>query len=256
MKNNTTPSHIVSEIPALRRSGAIWLLAGAIMTGSLSLPSARADQSSAPAKAGDSSDPYRSSIENKLKTLILPSVDFDDIPLEEAIDSIRVQAKALDAAEADPARKGVNLKIFGKRGVQYSRVTLKMKDVSVGEALKGIATAAGAVVQTSPIGVTLAPLGSPEPPPMGKTMGAAAQIFLPRTEIDSESLGNVVATLNKASSGKGGPSIELSPKAEAETEVKDLRLGQSSVAETVVILCGITQCKYTEENGKIVISPR
>lgn len=50
-------------------------------------------------------------ITGKLRTIVIPSVDFDDVSLEEAVDSLRKQALALDTAELDPGRKGVNFVI-------------------------------------------------------------------------------------------------------------------------------------------------
>jgi len=50
-------------------------------------------------------------IVGKLKTIILPKVEFEDTSLEEAVDFLRVQSKELDTAETDPSRKGVNFVI-------------------------------------------------------------------------------------------------------------------------------------------------
>lgn len=47
----------------------------------------------------------------KLKTIIIPVVDFEDVPLEEAIDFLRLRASQLDNTESDPTRKGVNFVI-------------------------------------------------------------------------------------------------------------------------------------------------
>ncbi len=47
--------------------------------------------------------------EQKLKTIIFPSIEFVDTPLSEAIQLIDQRSKELDMAESDPARKGVNI---------------------------------------------------------------------------------------------------------------------------------------------------
>ncbi|MEY3898576.1 MAG: hypothetical protein RLZZ214_4098, partial [Verrucomicrobiota bacterium] len=50
-------------------------------------------------------------ITEKLKTIIIPRVDFEDTTVEEAIDFLRLRASELDTTELDPARKGVNFVI-------------------------------------------------------------------------------------------------------------------------------------------------
>jgi len=50
-------------------------------------------------------------ITEKLKTIIIPRVDFEDTTVEEAIDFLRQRASELDVTETDPAKKGVNFVI-------------------------------------------------------------------------------------------------------------------------------------------------
>ena len=50
-------------------------------------------------------------ITDKLRTIIIPRIDFEDRTVEEAIDYLRLRAAELDPTELDPAKKGVNLVI-------------------------------------------------------------------------------------------------------------------------------------------------
>lgn len=50
-------------------------------------------------------------ITEKLKSIIIPKIDFTDITVEEAIDLLRMRSVELDTTELDPARKGVNFVI-------------------------------------------------------------------------------------------------------------------------------------------------
>jgi len=50
-------------------------------------------------------------ITEKLKSIIIPRVDFEDTTVEEAIDFLRLRAAELDTTELDPAKKGVNFVI-------------------------------------------------------------------------------------------------------------------------------------------------
>ncbi|MCX6868579.1 MAG: hypothetical protein NTV46_20710, partial [Verrucomicrobia bacterium] len=50
-------------------------------------------------------------ITNKLKSIIIPKIDFEDTTVEEAIDFLRMRCAELDTLELDPAKKGMNLVI-------------------------------------------------------------------------------------------------------------------------------------------------
>ncbi|MCF7733513.1 MAG: hypothetical protein K9N23_17625, partial [Akkermansiaceae bacterium] len=52
-------------------------------------------------------------INEKLRRIIIPVVNFDDITVEETIDFLRQRAEELDTLETDPTRKGVNFLIKG-----------------------------------------------------------------------------------------------------------------------------------------------
>jgi general secretion pathway protein D len=48
---------------------------------------------------------------NKLKSIIIPVIDFEDTSVEEAIDFLRLRSIELDTGELDPNRKGINFVI-------------------------------------------------------------------------------------------------------------------------------------------------
>jgi hypothetical protein len=50
-------------------------------------------------------------ITNKLKSIIIPVIDFEDVSVEEAIDFLRLRTIELDSSELDPNKKGVSFKI-------------------------------------------------------------------------------------------------------------------------------------------------
>ncbi|RYD48893.1 MAG: tetratricopeptide repeat protein, partial [Verrucomicrobiaceae bacterium] len=61
-----------------------------------------------PATAMDEPSSGVQYIVEKLRTIIVPSVAFDDVSLEEAVDFLRKQSIELDVLEPDPGRKGLN----------------------------------------------------------------------------------------------------------------------------------------------------
>lgn len=108
-------------------------------------------------------------ISNKLRTIILPSVEFEDISLEEAVDFLRKKAAELDVAEPDPSRKGVNLVIrmprptsdaapIGKLRIK----SLHLRNVPLDQALRYICEATRLRYKIDDFAVTLVPVGNSE----------------------------------------------------------------------------------------------
>lgn len=52
-------------------------------------------------------------INEKLRRIVIPQVNFEDITVEEAIDFLRQRSQELDVTETDPSRKGVDFVIRG-----------------------------------------------------------------------------------------------------------------------------------------------
>ena len=48
-------------------------------------------------------------IEDKLKNIIIPSIEFSETPLKEALNFLQQRSTELDVNETDPARKGINI---------------------------------------------------------------------------------------------------------------------------------------------------
>jgi general secretion pathway protein D len=70
-------------------------------------------------------------ITEKLRRIMIPSISFEDITVEEAIDFLRMRSKELDAFELDPAKKGVNFVIRRPRAATAAADT----GLDVGEGL-------------------------------------------------------------------------------------------------------------------------
>lgn len=61
-----------------------------------------------PSLDNNNSNTGTSYITNKLRTIVVPSINFEDTTVEEAIEFLRQRSVELDVTEPDPARKGVN----------------------------------------------------------------------------------------------------------------------------------------------------
>lgn len=81
----------------------------------------------------------KAAIEKKLKTIVIPSFDYEGTSLEEAIDFLRLRAAELDTNESDPEKKGFNIVVKMPEGKPMPLInSLKLRDVPLGVALKYI----------------------------------------------------------------------------------------------------------------------
>lgn len=81
-------------------------------------------------------------IQDYLNGILIPRVEFQNTPLHEALDILREQSVKLNIREVDPNKKGIDIVLY--TGVSENKradtlVTLKMENVSLGNALKRVA---------------------------------------------------------------------------------------------------------------------
>jgi hypothetical protein len=110
-------------------------------------------------------------IQQKLETIIVPSVHLQDTPLSDALEFLQQMSVELDSAEANPQLKGINLILnMPSLNDQYpfgggfdagggsaidTPITLKLTNVPLGEALRYTCSLAGLEYQVGPNAVTI-----------------------------------------------------------------------------------------------------
>ncbi|MFD0894891.1 hypothetical protein KBB96_04255 [Luteolibacter ambystomatis] len=118
----------------------------------------------APPTAASSGQAY---LNNKLKAIVIPSIQFEDTTLEEAINLLRKRSVELDVKETDPAKKGVNFVIRQRKGEEAPGANpeegspkikgLRLQNVPLGTALKYIADQTRMTCTVDDYAVTLVP---------------------------------------------------------------------------------------------------
>jgi beta-lactamase regulating signal transducer with metallopeptidase domain len=81
----------------------------------------------------------KSPLQAKLDSIILPSVVFADATLTEAVEFLRRKSLDLDTSTTDPDQKGVNMIVKEVGNIAEARITLDLKNIPLGEALKYVA---------------------------------------------------------------------------------------------------------------------
>ena len=149
---------------------------------------------------GDTTTDRIAEIENKLKTIIIPSVEFVSTPLRDAIDFLRSRAQELDPTP-DPTRRGVDIILatggsgggmaapapaagggggdplgfdgggaaapaggggFGGGGIEQTPITLQLSNVPLVEALRYTLALANLKYKVEPNAVVVVPLSTPD----------------------------------------------------------------------------------------------
>ena len=134
-------------------------------------------------------------IEDKLKNIFLPSVEFADTPLQDALNFLQQRSVELDVSEPDPAKKGINIVLDaailgggggvapaapidggfgfeggapatpafgGGGGVGDTRVTLRLSNVPLAEALRYTTSLASLKYKVEPNAVLVVPISTPD----------------------------------------------------------------------------------------------
>jgi beta-lactamase regulating signal transducer with metallopeptidase domain len=104
-------------------------------------------------------------IEGKLKSIILPKVQFSDASIAEAIEFLRVKSRDLDISSPDEY-KGINFVLkAGNKTTESPKLTLDLQNVPLGEVLRFVTQLANLQYQVTShavvIGADLSPAGDP-----------------------------------------------------------------------------------------------
>jgi hypothetical protein len=234
--------------------------------------------------------PRAAALSAKLKTIRIPAIEFADTSLEEAIDFIRLQAKALETAEADPARKGPNLVVMPAahppavpgEASGYPRIKeLRLHDVPLGEALHAICEATGMRYRVDDWAVMLLPAAQPEKPrdqPEVEASPEAAanlarlkEIIIPVIEFDDTSVEEAVdffrlrlALIDRDGLPPEKPQNFTIPRPAAGTtdpdpgslKIKELRLRNVPEIEALRYVCELTGLRCQVTAGGVVLVPK
>ena len=101
-------------------------------------------------------------INRKLQEIRIPSINFREATIREALDYIKQRAAQLDTTESDPNNRGINIVLKlppeSMAAEAGTRITLTLADVPLGAALEYIATAASLKIKVEPYAVAVVPL--------------------------------------------------------------------------------------------------
>ena len=110
-------------------------------------------------------DSRKASLQAKLKTLVYPSVEFANTPLQDVIEYLGQVAQELDVTEPDPAQRGVNIVVdpqsaSGSASVMSKPVTLRLSNAPLEAILQYVTQQVGMKYRLDPFAITIVPLSA------------------------------------------------------------------------------------------------
>jgi beta-lactamase regulating signal transducer with metallopeptidase domain len=82
-------------------------------------------------------------LQAKLDAIVIPQMQFRDATLNEAVEFLRKKSLELDTTTTDPSQKGVNIIVKNQHKAPEAKVTLDLRNVPLGAALKYVAQLSG-----------------------------------------------------------------------------------------------------------------
>ena len=97
-------------------------------------------------------------IQDKLDSIIIPSIEFNDASLRVALDNLRRRSAELDITETDPAKKGINIIVKKSPDEPEYPITFDGTNLPLRAVLDYIASSAGMKVKVDPHAVVFVPM--------------------------------------------------------------------------------------------------
>jgi type II secretory pathway component HofQ len=102
-------------------------------------------------KSADEKNPLQA----KLDAIVIPQIQFHEATLSEAVEFLRRKSLDLDTTTTDPNQKGVNMIVKAGGNTPEARITLDLKNIPLGEALRYLAQLSGLQLVVEPHAVLL-----------------------------------------------------------------------------------------------------
>ncbi len=206
------------------------------------------------------------SVAYKLKNIRIPSLEFSDTPMEDAIQFLQQKSVELDpAAEA----KGVSIVIDNKVSSK-TPISLRLTNVPLGEALRYTSALSGAHYRVDPYAVVILPGQGKSQAEANKSAAIALnekkleQTVLPALEFKDTPLPDALAFLRQKSveldSVESDPSrrginliLKASPEAKPQEARITLKLTNAPLSAVLDYTCQLTNAEYQVEAHAVVV---
>lgn len=198
--------------------------------------------------------PAEPKLQQKLDEIILPTVQFRNATIEEAVEYLRVKSREFDKKTVSPVFGGVSF-VLNKDKAGKTSINLDLKDIPLGVALRYCVEAAGLKYRVDARAVMIA--ASFEPKFSPPVLGNAGTILFPTIQFQEATLEEAIEFLRVKSrmldSNRKGINILIKPggvAAEVSLDLRDISL--SDALGYVAVLSG---CQLTTDGHAYILTP-
>lgn len=198
--------------------------------------------------------PAEPKLQQKLDEIILPTVQFRDATIEEAVEYLRVKSRDLDKKTASPVFGGVSF-ILNKDKAAKTSISLDLKDIPLGVALRYCVESAGLKYRVDARAVMIAASFEPKfAPPVLDNAGAT---IFPVVQFQGATVEEAVEYLRVKSrmldSTKKGTNILIKPGGATSEVSLDLR--EIPLPDVIGYVADLSRCKLTTDGHSYILTP-
>ncbi|OYW77272.1 MAG: hypothetical protein B7Z37_05065 [Verrucomicrobia bacterium 12-59-8] len=214
------------------------------------------------ASAHAKTEPATSVIQTKLEKIIIPQLQFRDATVEECIERLRSQSRNHDTATVDPTKRGVSILLRPSVPPVKTSITLDLKNVPLGEALRYVAELAKLKMSIRSYAVTIEPTipgseaDSQKPKPAVEI--PADKIILPSVEFRDSTLADCLDFIRLKSReldpDKKGVNIILKPGGVEKAHIF-LSLKYVPVSEALMECAELSKHQLTTDGQSFILTP-
>lgn len=203
---------------------------------------------------GPSKGPSTNTLRLKMEKIILPSVQFQDATIEEAIEYLRVSRACLDADNHSSARTALNYVLKLSPNDKRPKISLDVKDISLSEALRYCTEIAGASARYDRFAVMITDDDAAPAVPL-VVNAPASSLILPQVALSGATLQEAVDFIRMKSReldpAHQGLSIAIHPGAPASSI--DLDLKQIPAGEVLRYIADLSNHHLDLKDGTFVL---
>ncbi len=197
----------------------------------------------------------KATIEENLRTERFSSVSFEGATIEEAIDFVRTSHGCDDP---EPWRfRGFNIVLKSSAITDSKTITLDLRDVPKGEALRYIASLAGMEITIEPFAVVISPKGEKRSSKFERSDAPAARLIIPHLSFAGATLVEALDYLrlkaNELDPQKKGVNIVLNAGLNTSTITLDLR--EVPVSEALRYTAELANVRLERHENSYEIKP-
>lgn len=206
--------------------------------------------------------PTTEAIRTKLEKIIIPQMQFQSATVAECIEYLRAKSSTLDTTTPDPTARGVNILYRPGNQPSNAAITLDLKEIPLGEALRYVVELASLKMSIQPSAVVIAQsfpaTAADSPAPKPATESPSSKIIIPSIEFRDATLAECINFIRIKSReldpDKKGVNIILKPGGN-ETARITLSLKNVPLSEVLHYCAELTNHKLTSDAQTFFLTP-